>query len=548
MKIGIVGNGFVGRATQIFAKNYFTRENEDTERYEVLPDTSTTPAKPNSIKTYSASLTDVNTVTPSLSVGSVGRGREWSPPFFKRFLFKPIEVYIYDIRPEACQPQGMTLEQLDSECDLVFLCLPTPLNHDGSCYTKILEDTIARCSNPYKVIRSTIPVGFAAKHGCYFMPEFLTEANWEADFRKTKEWVVGIPSQMVVSSSENNHKLIAQNILEIQHSEFRTRMNKLIKRSYKNSAIDSKTIVYCDTNEAEMLKLMKNCFLSAKVSLMNEFYDFCGATHTDYDTVTGLAKRDQRMGTSHFQVPGPDGHRGFGGTCFPKDTHSLYCQMNAHGVHPHIYPAILARNDTIDRAEREWSRDVWRTTIPLPTPESKVVVVFTDVSVTPLSNSMYLADIIHTNLDKNNVVIEVVRNLLENNVVHPLANTANMANHLVKYHYKTSAPLFFPRVDECYYIPHSSHTTYETMREVSCVIDLWNNHKEMTLNVVKQTMSNVIDNDVVDSESGTEGFDSEDADPGINSGTRFDYAKVIEEYYHTKYNHITTSRRLVIMF
>jgi hypothetical protein len=59
----------------------------------------------------------------------------------------------------------------------------------------------------------------------------------------------------------------------------------------------------------------------------------------------------------------------------------------------------------------------------------------------------------------------------------------------------------------------------------------------------------VIDNDVVDTESGTEGFDSEDADdPGINSGTRFDYAKVIEEYYHTKYNDTTTSRRLVIMF
>jgi UDPglucose 6-dehydrogenase len=448
----------------------------------------------------------------------------------------------------------MTLEQLDRECDLVFLCLPTPLNHDGSCYTKILEDTIARCSNPYKVIRSTIPVGFAAKHGCYFMPEFLTEAKWENDFRSTKEWVVGIPttSQMVVShgqsSSEENDKLIAQKFSEIQHNEFKTRMNKLIKRSHKNSAIDSRTIVFCDTNEAEMLKLMKNCFLSAKVSLMNEFYDFCGATRTDYNTVTGLAKKDARMGTSHFQVPGPDGRRGFGGTCFPKDTHSLYCQMNAHGVHPHIYPAILARNDTIDRAEREWSRDVWRTTIPLPTPESKVVVVFTDVSVVPSSNSMYLADIIRTNLAKNNVVIEVVRNLLENNVVHPLANTANMANHLVKYHYDSSAPLFFPRVDECYYTPHSSNTTYDTMREVSCVIDLWNSHKEMTLYVIKQTMSNVIDNDVVDTESGTEGFDSEDADPGINSGTRFDYAKVIEEYYHTKYNHTSTSRRLVIMF
>jgi len=539
MKIGIVGNGFVGRATQIFAKNYFAKDDEhdtNTERYEILPDTASTPAKPNSEKIF---MTTHN-------------GEKITLPFFKRFFFKPITVYIYDIRPEACQPPGITLEELDRECDLLFFCLPTPLHHDGSCYTKILEDTISRCNNPFKIIRSTIPVGFAAKHGCYFMPEFLTEAKWENDFRSTKEWVVGIPTNScatmtaTMTSESANTSVVA--VSELRREEFKKRITKLIKRSYKNSAIDSSVITFCDTNEAEMLKLMKNCFLSAKVGLMNEFYDFCGATQTDYNTVTGLAKRDQRMGTSHFQVPGPDGRRGFGGTCFPKDTHSLYCQMNAHGVQPHIYPAILARNDTIDRKEREWSRDVWRTTIPLPTSESKVVVVFTDVSVTPSSNSMYLADIIHTNLAKNNIVIEVVRNLLENNVVHPMTNTANMANHLVKYHYNTSAPLFFPRVDECYYTPHSSNTTYDTMREVSCIIDLWNSHDDMTLNVVKQTRSNLTNVDVVDSESGTEGFDSEDADPGINSGTRFDYAKVIEEYYHTKYNHITTSRRLVIMF
>jgi hypothetical protein len=300
---------------------------------------------------------------------------------------------------------------------------------------------------------------------------------------------------------------------------------------------------------------MKNCFLSAKVGLMNEFYDFCGATQTDYNTVAGLAKKDQRMGTSHFQVPGPDGHRGFGGTCFPKDTHSLYCQMNTHGVHPHIYQAILARNDTHDRKEREWSRDVWRTTIPLPTQESKVVVVFTDVSVTPSSNSMYIADIIRTNLAKNNIVIEVVRGLLESKVVHSLTDTANAANHLVKYHYNdSSAPLFFPRVDECYYIPHSSHTTYETMREVSCVIDLWNNHKEMTLYVIKipvlHSPALVISacNEEY-GESGTEGFDSDNETNTHTASTTLDYCKIIEEYYHSKIsNQPKQGRKLVVLF
>ena len=562
MKIGIVGNGFVGRATQIFAKNFFAKDN--AERFEVLPDTVTTPAKPKSIRTFSA--------IPSSDDSSASGGGGWTPPFFKRLLFKPIEVYIYDIRPEACQPPGMTLEQLDRECDLVFFCLPTPLNHDGSCYTKILEDAIARCSNPFKIIRSTIPVGFAAKHGCYFIPEFLTEANWESDFRKTREWVVGIPNTAAAATAaataaaapttiDDPSNTLNHTVIQVQHEDFKARITKLIKRSYKNSAIESPNVVFCDTNEAEMLKLMKNCFLSAKVSLMNEFYDFCAATHTDYNTVTGLAKKDARMGTSHFQVPGPDGRRGFGGTCFPKDTHSLYCQMNTHGVRPHIYPAILMRNDTIDRKEREWAKDIWRTTIPLPTPTSKVVVVFNDTaSITPSSTSLYLADIIRTNLAKNNVVIEVSRDLLVNNIIHPnTTTTTTTTNHIVKYcdRNNAGAPLFFPRVDECYYIPHSTHTGYETMREVSCVIDLWNNHNEMTLYVIKQSRVNADDHDHDhdhkcrgDDESGTEGFESEHDDMSSPSPSpSLDYAKIIEEYYHTNYDSTNmNNRRLIVMF
>ena len=57
MKIGIIGNGFVGRATQIFAKNYYgdgDGDGDNVERYEVLPNTPTTPAKPKSVYTMSA--------------------------------------------------------------------------------------------------------------------------------------------------------------------------------------------------------------------------------------------------------------------------------------------------------------------------------------------------------------------------------------------------------------------------------------------------------------------------------------------------------------
>jgi hypothetical protein len=356
------------------------------------------------------------------------------------------------------------------------------------------------------------------------MPEFLTEARWENDFRSTKEWIVGIPTTGSCTAEGT----------DTQHAEFKRRISKLIKRSNKNGSIDSSSVIFCDTNEAEMVKLMKNCFLSAKVGLMNECYDFSRATTVNYNAVVELVKKDARMGTSHFQVPGPDGRRGFGGTCFPKDTHSLYCQMTGHGVTPHIFPAILSRNDTHDRPEREWSKDIWRTTIPLPSA---------------------IADVIKSNLSKNNIVIEIVVGQTRH-LDHDRRNLHK--NHFIKYQPRAGTPIFFPRVDECYYVPQSKQnqpiTSYDVLRDVSSIIDLWNCHEEMILYVVKlrseyRSRELVLVRDRDDNEceeSGTEGFDDDSHDDSVHLPYAIDYAKIIEEYYTTHLSH--TQRKLIITF
>lgn len=514
MKIGIIGNGFVGKATQIFAKPH--------HRFEILPDSTITPIQ---ISDSQRTTSDNNTEYPFF--------RKICDPQDQDQPQKVIEVMIYDIRPEACVPLGITLEQLDRQCDLIFFCLPTPLHHDGSCYTQILEDTIRKCNNPFKIIRSTIPVGFAAKYGCYFMPEFLTEANWENDFRGMKQWVVGIP--MSASMSEIDDR-------------FKELICELITTSKNNGSIEQSEIIFCDTNEAEMLKMMKNCFLSGKVSLMNEFYDFCQATHTDYTNVTEMAKMDARMGTSHFRVPGPDGHRGFGGTCFPKDTHSIYCQMEKHGMNSVVFPAILTRNDTMDRKEREWARDVWRTTIPLPTPTSKVIVVFDDgeskfdvSTVSDHHSSTYLMNIVTTNLSQNNVVILITKDTHVSLPSHP--------NLLIKVHRDPKKPLFFPQVNEAYYCRHKCDDVYNTMHGVLNIIDLWKQHEQMILYVIKKNATTQSLTTVVNDESGTEGFDSDDCHDNDTSSIVFDYAKMIEEYYQSVLSYQPNqSRKLIVLF
>ena len=45
-------------------------------------------------------------------------------------------------------------------------------------------------------------------------------------------------------------------------------------------------------------------------------------TNIDYDKVVEYATLDDRLGKSHWNVPGPDGDFGFGGHCFPKDLSS----------------------------------------------------------------------------------------------------------------------------------------------------------------------------------------------------------------------------------
>ena len=83
------------------------------------------------------------------------------------------DTIIYDIKPEFCQPPNTTLSDLEI-CDLIFLCLPTPLNFNGEFYTNIVSETILKIKNPFKIIKSTTSIGFSDKYNCFFMPEFLS--------------------------------------------------------------------------------------------------------------------------------------------------------------------------------------------------------------------------------------------------------------------------------------------------------------------------------------------------------------------------------------
>lgn len=274
-----------------------------------------------------------------MKLGVVGNG------FIGNALVKAMEVsdnitvLAYDLNSELCSPKGTCLEDL-MDADVIFVSVPTPMNEDGSCCTRIVETAIAQIRKlNYSgkiVLRSTVPPGTSKRLGCLFMPEFLTEAKPVEDFINNDNWVFGVTNK--------------------DEEEF---LRSLITIAHDDGCVKTANCSFVSTDEAEMIKMFRNVFLAVKVSVCNELEDWCRQEGINYDNVREIAFSDRRIGLSHTLVPGPDNRRGFGGTCFPKDVSSSVSCMERSIV----ISAAQERNNTIDRPEQDWREDKGRAVV-----------------------------------------------------------------------------------------------------------------------------------------------------------------------------------------
>ena len=280
-----------------------------------------------------------------MKIGIIGNG--FVGKATNQLKCKDIEILAYDINPELCEPIGLQLVDMN-QCEIIFVSVPTPMSNDGSCYTNIIESVFNDLEKiNYKgfiVLRSTVPVGTSDRLNCYFMPEFLTEKNFINDFIQNKDWFFGL-------------------LNTTRDEEFKIKIQQLFQYAFDNNRIEYNNLHFLTNKGAEMIKLFKNCFLATKVSFCNEIYQFCKLKDVDYETVRHFATLDDRILGGHTKVPGHDGRNGFGGTCFPKDTSSLRYEMQNVGMKPYILDAIIERNETIDRPEKDWCEDKGRAII-----------------------------------------------------------------------------------------------------------------------------------------------------------------------------------------
>ena len=278
-------------------------------------------------------------------VGIIGNGFVGKATF--QLKCKDIDILAYDINPESCVPQGLVLADMN-QCELVFISVPTPMSKNGSCHVNIIESVLRDLASiDYKgfiVLRSTVPVGTCDKLNCYFMPEFLTEKNFIDDFINNKDWMFGLLGKP-------------------EDEQMKEKITALFSLAHANDRIKHNNLHFITNKEAEMIKMFKNCYLATKVSFCNEIYQFCEQKQVNYEVVRALATADERILPSHSRVPGHDGQKGFGGTCFPKDTSSLRYEMQQANMTPYILNAIIERNELVDRPQKDWLLDKGRAAV-----------------------------------------------------------------------------------------------------------------------------------------------------------------------------------------
>ena len=185
-----------------------------------------------------------------------------------------------------------------------FVCVPTPMLEDGSQDCRILFEVFEKLLEiNYRgtiILKSTVLPDALEKlksetANFVYNPEFLREKNAEEDF---------INAPFIILGGKKNCLLKVKNL-------------------YRNHSLcKSKNYIQTDIYSASLIKYTINSFLASKVLFFNQIKNIfdTGKTSQTWDEFTEIISIDERIGSSHMNVPGHDGRKGFGGACFTKDT------------------------------------------------------------------------------------------------------------------------------------------------------------------------------------------------------------------------------------
>jgi UDPglucose 6-dehydrogenase len=222
------------------------------------------------------------------------------------------------------------------QSDVVFIAVGTPQGEDGSAdmrYVLQAARDVAPHLDGYTVIvnKSTVPVGTGlrveeairetnpeAEFDVVSNPEFLREGCALKDFLEPDRVVVGVPNALSLA---------------------------VMKQVYAPLMDQGVPLISTNRETSEIIKYAANAYLASKITFINEIAALCDAVGADVQDVSLGLGLDRRIG-SRFLQPGP----GYGGSCFPKDTHAIAKTAQDYGCPLTLVEQTIEANRQIKQA------------------------------------------------------------------------------------------------------------------------------------------------------------------------------------------------------
>ncbi len=230
-----------------------------------------------------------------------------------------------------------TTEPVVADRDLVFICVGTPSNPNGSLHLGYVQRVCSEIGMALRggarpatvVLRSTVLPGVAetvalpaleaasglragVDFGFALNPEFLREGSSLHDFYHPPRTVIGVFDQAS-----------ADRLAELYHG------------------LDA-PIFQLAPGEAAMIKYADNAFHAVKVAFANEIGRLCKNFQVDSRQVMDVFIQDTRLNLSAYYLkPG----FAFGGSCLPKDIRALSHRAKQEDVDIPLLNAAMASNE-----------------------------------------------------------------------------------------------------------------------------------------------------------------------------------------------------------
>jgi UDPglucose 6-dehydrogenase len=219
--------------------------------------------------------------------------------------------------------------------NIIYICLPTPSNKDGSCDISIIESELKKLCGEYLsdgseaciVIKSTIPPGtcdyFVDKFGIdteYFghSPEFLKERTAEYDAKNQKVLITGTYGETV-----------CQQMIEESNKGF-----------YEDDFVHNLV-----PSESELLKYYHNSFNALRIIFSIQFAEMAEELGVSYDLIKDAMIDSNDLIDEYHDVS--EDLQGYSGPCLPKDTKSIVQFGDSIGIDMSLIRECIKKNESL---------------------------------------------------------------------------------------------------------------------------------------------------------------------------------------------------------